>query len=197
MIVAKEEQLAKLFGYSERYIREIFKEEKIEPGIYNLMRCVKKFVAQAKGDSGTYVSQKIMAEILGVSERTVRKLTEIKTLIANEGKYELKENVKLYLQSKDEIMKQKKAQREMTEFKLKVYKDQYHKDEIIEALIATKVMKFKSKLISCVRKIDNDLEANEEKDRKKIIEDHILETLLEFSKLELPSNIEKLKKEVH
>lgn len=196
MIVAKEEQLAKLFGYSERYIREIFKEEKIEPGIYNLMRCVKKFVAQAKGDSGTYVSQKIMAEILGVSERTVRKLTEIKTLIANEGKYELKENVKLYLQSKDEIMKQKKAQREMTEFKLKVYKDQFHKDEIVDEVISEMIMKFRGKLISCIRKIDNELELNDNTNRKKIIKKNILLTLSELSKLKVVSNVEKLKKEV-
>lgn len=196
MIVAKEEQLAKLFGYSERYIREIFKEEKIEPGIYNLMRCVKKFVAQAKGDSGTYVSQKIMAEILGVSERTVRKLTEIKTLIANDGKYELKENVKLYLQSKDEIMKQKKAQREMTEFKLKVYKDQFHKDEIVDEVISEMIMKFRGKLISCIRKIDNELELNDNTNRKKIIKKNILLTLSELSKLKVVSNVEKLKKEV-
>ena len=89
---------------------EIYSHQKKEKiGTYPLVKCFKKYIQQSRGDQGEYVTQKTLAEILGISEKTVRKLEEHHVLRRNEnGKYGLKENLKNYLQSKDEIYKLKK-----------------------------------------------------------------------------------------
>ena len=84
----------------------------------------------------------------------------------------------------------------MIELKLKVYEDKYHEDEVVRYILSDMLVKFKGKLMSTIRKIDNELENNKNKKRIDILEKHILGTLTELSKYDPPSNLEKLRKEL-
>ncbi len=197
MIVATEQQLSDILKISTRHIRDLFQEEKRSDGTYPLIKCIKKYIEQMRSDSSEFVSQKTLAEILGISEKTVRKLEEHEVLHRNEnGKYSLKENLKKYLQSKDEIYKLKKAQREMQEFKLQVYKDEYVKKDLVELALCEVMLQFKAKLISSINKLEIGLD-DEELPRKDILEKYILGSLEEFSSFEFPSNQKDVKKEVN
>lgn len=192
-----EELLAKLLKVTDRYVRDVFKEYKLPNGNYKLIKCVQKHIEESRSDMGTYVNLKTLSDILGVTERTVRNLTEKKVLIKNDNdKYELKENIKNYLMDASEGAKKTKAQRKMIELKLKVYEDKYHEDEVVRYILSDMLVKFKGKLISTIRKIDNELENNKNKKRIDILEKHILGTLTELSKYDPPSNLEKLRKEL-
>lgn len=196
IVTATEKQLAEILQITDRHVRDLFSSEKREDGTYPLVKCFKKYIQQSRGDQGEYVTQKTLAEILGISEKTVRKLEEHHVLRRNEnGKYGLKENLKNYLQSKDEIYKLKKAQREMQEFKLKVYKDEFIKKEAVELALCEVMLQFKAKLISCINKLEVGLD-NEELSRKEILEKYILGALEEFAGFEFPSNQKDMKKEV-
>lgn len=195
MIIATEKQLSEILEISERHVRDIFQEEKREDGTYPLIKCFKKYIAQSRNDHGELVTQKTLAEILGVSEKTIRKLEEHEILKRTKGKYSLKENIKRYLQSKDELYKLKKAQREMQEFKLQVYKDEFIKKESVELALCEVMLQFKAKLISAINKLEAGLD-NEEFSRKEILEKYILGALEEFVDFEFPSNQKDLKKEV-
>lgn len=189
--------LSKLLNISERYVRDVFKEHKLLNGNYKLIKCVQQYVLESRNDMGTCVNLKTLSDILGVTERTVRNLTERKVLVKNDNdKYELKENIKNYLMDTSEGAKKTKAQTKMIELKLKVYEDKYHEDEIVRYILSDMLIKFKGKLISTIRKIDNEMENNKSKKRIDILEKHILGTLTELSKYDPPSNLEKLRKEL-
>lgn len=73
-----EELLAKLLKVTDRYVRDVFKEYKLPNGNYKLIKCVQKHIEESRSDMGTYVNLKTLSDILGVTERTVRNLTEKK-----------------------------------------------------------------------------------------------------------------------
>lgn len=197
MIVATEEQLARLLQASDRYVRDIFSEYRVGTKEYNLLKSVAKYVNLSKNDGGTYVNLKTLAEILGVTEKTVRNLTEKKVLIRNENdKYELKENIKSYIKSNSDVAKMNEAKRKMIELKYQIYQDKYHEDSQVEYILSDMLLKFKGKLNSCIRKIDNDIENFPDENRLEIIKRHILSTLEELTEYNPPSNQEELKKEL-
>lgn len=196
MILIQEEQIADLLKITPRYVRDIFSEFKTPAG-YKLIKCIQKYIADSRDDLGTYVNLKTLADILGVTERTVRNLTEKKILIKGENdKYELKENIKNYLRANDETIKMTRAKRKLAELRYEVYQDKYHSDDQVEYILSDMLIKFKKKLLSSVRKIDNEIENYPEKNRIEIIERYILEALEELSDYEPPSNQENLKKEL-
>lgn len=196
MFVVTAKQLSILFEITEKYVRETFKEYK--QGLhYEFIPCVKKMFSQTKGDTGTKVSQKTMAEIISVTEKTVRSLTENQILIKDEkDRYDLITNVKRYIDNNDERNKYQKAKREMQEFKLDIFQDKYHKSEDIEILWSNLILNCKSKLTSAARKIFNDIKNIPENEMLDIIERHLQETLEEMSDFKLPSNKEKIEKEM-
>lgn len=197
MIVATEEQLARLLQVSDRYVRDIFSEYRVGTKEYNLLKSVAKYVNLSKNDGGTYVNLKTLAEVLGVTEKTVRNLTEKKVLIRNENdKYELKENIKSYIKSNSDVAKMNEAKRKMIELKYQIYQDKYHEDSQVEYILSDMLLKFKGKLNSCIRKIDNDIENFPDENRLEIIKRHILSTLEELTEYNPPSNQEELKKEL-
>lgn len=197
MIEIDEKALAKLLQVSDRWVRDIFEEFEISPGVYNLIKCVQKFISNTKNETGTYVNLKTLADILGLTERTVRNLTERKILVKNDlDKYELKENIKSYLKDNSTKAQKEVAQTKMLELRYKVYQDKFHEDAIVEFILSDMMLKFKGRLVATVRKIANELEHNPEKDKIEIIEKHILGTLIELSKYDPPSNIEEFKKEL-
>lgn len=196
MIVIPEEKLARLLQITPRYARENFSEYKTPQG-YKLIKSIEKFVKNSRSELGTYVTLKSLAEILGVTERTVRNLTDKNILFKSENdKYELKENIKSYLRSNDEVTKMNRAKRKMAELRYEVFQDKYHEDAQVEYILSDMLIKFKGKLMSAIRKIDNDIENFPEKNRTEIIKKHILSTLEELSEYEPPSNKEELKKEL-
>lgn len=197
MIVISEEQLARLLQVTPRYVRDIFEEFKVGEKEYNLLKSVSKYITQSRSDVGTYVNLKTLADILGVTERTVRNLTEKNILTKNENeKYELKENIKSFLKSNSDVAKMNEAKRKMIELRYEVLQDKYHEDAVVEYILSDMLLKFKARLNSCVRKIDNDIENYPEKNRIEIISKHILVALAELSNYEPPSNREELKKDL-
>lgn len=197
MIVISEEQLARLLQITPRYVRDIFEEFRVGEKDYNLLKSVSKYITQSRSDVGTYVNLKTLADILGVTERTVRNLTEKKVLTKNENdKYELKENIKSYLKSNSDVAKMNEAKRKMLELRYEVLQDKYHEDAVVEYILSDMLLKFKARLNSCVRKIDNDIENYPERNRVEIISEHIFSTLEELAEYEPPSNKEELKKEI-
>ena len=197
MIVISEEQLARLLQITPRYVRDIFEEFRVGEKDYNLLKSVSKYITQSRSDVGTYVNLKTLADILGVTERTVRNLTEKKVLTKNENdKYELKENIKSYLKSNSDVAKMNEAKRKMLELRYEVLQDKYHEDAVVEYILSDMLLKFKARLNSCVRKIDNDIENYPERNRVEIISEHIFKTLEELAEYEPPSNKEELKKEI-
>lgn len=197
MIVISEEQLARLLQVTPRYVRDIFEEFKVGEKEYNLLKSVSKYITQSRSDVGTYVNLKTLADILGVTERTVRNLTEKNILTKNENeKYELKENIKSFLKSNSDVAKMNEAKRKMLELRYEVLQDKYHEDAVVEYILSDMLLKFKARLNSCVRKIDNDIENYPERNRVEIISKHILVALAELSNYEPPSNREELKKDL-
>lgn len=197
MIVISEEQLARLLQITPRYVRDVFEEFRVGEKDYNLLKSVSKYITQSRSDVGTYVNLKTLADILGVTERTVRNLTEKKVLTKNENdKYELKENIKSYLKSNSDVAKMNEAKRKMLELRYEVLQDKYHEDALVEYILSDMLLKFKARLNSCIRKIDNDIGSYPQKNRIDIISNHILSTLEELAKYEPPSNKEEMKKEL-
>lgn len=197
MIVISEEQLARLLQITPRYVRDVFEEFRVGEKDYNLLKSVSKYITQSRSDVGTYVNLKTLADILGVTERTVRNLTEKKILTKNENdKYELKENIKSYLKSNSDVAKMNETKRKMIELRYEIYRDKYHEDAQVEYILSDMLLKFKARLNSCIRKIDNDIENYPEENRIEIISRHILSTLEELATYEPPSNREELKKEL-
>ena len=201
IIIASENRLAKDLLISERRVRELFKEFKYASGEYYYAKCVKKYISQIKSDTGDFVTQKSLSEILSLTEKSVRNLTEQKILICKENnKYHLKTNVNIYISYKvseirkkgsEESNKLKAIQRESQEFKLKILKDEYYSDEIIKNILIDMLLKFKSKLLSTSRKITIEIEQDEKCDIKEVIDKHILGALNELEKYNPPSNKEK------
>lgn len=197
MIVISEEQLARLLQITPRYVRDIFEEFRVGEKDYNLLKSISKYITQSRSDVGTYVNLKTLADILGVTERTVRNLTEKNILTKNENeKYELKENIKSFLKSNSDVAKMNEAKRKMLELRYEVLQDKYHEDAVVEYILSDMLLKFKARLNSCVRKIDNDIENYPERNRVEIISEHIFSTLEELAEYEPPSNKEELKKEI-
>lgn len=193
IILIDEKQLAEDLLISERRVRELFKEFKYAPGEYIYPKCIRKYIKQVKTDTGEYLTLKSLGEVLGLTERTIRNLTDQSILKRGKNKkYHLKTNVQNYLENyikkTEEGNKLKAVQREMQEFKLKILKDEYHSAEIINELLADIFIKFRSQLLSSSRKIAVEIEQNENVNIKETVEKRILKALDELSRYNPPSN---------
>ena len=189
IVLISEKQLAKDLLISERHVRSLFKEYKYAPGEYRYPECVRKYLKTLKLDGIEHITLKSLADILCISEKTVRNLTEENILQKGEnGNYNLKTNIKNYFLENNESNKLKVIQRETQEFKLKILKDEYHSAEIIRDLLADIFIKFRSQLLSSSRKIAVEIEQNENENIKEIVEKHILKALEELNRYNPPSN---------
>jgi len=189
LIIASEKKLAKDLLISERHVRSLFKEYKYAPGEYEYIKCVKKYLKTIKVDGVEHVTLKLLADILCVSEKTIRNLTKENILQKSEnGNYNLKTNIKKYFLENNESNKLKVIQRETQELKLKILKDEYYPDHIVRDILSDMLIKFKSQLLSTSRKITIEIEQNEKADIKKVVEKHILKSLEELEKYAPPSN---------
>ncbi len=138
------------------------------------------------------ISESQLAKTLLITERQVRKL--FKEYKYAPGEYEYHKCVKKYIaqlksgEGGEEGLKLKKAKRETEEFKLKILKDEYLSAILIKEHLADIFIKFKAQLLGISRKIVIELEQNEEKEIKEVVEKHVLKALEELTRYEPPSN---------
>lgn len=194
MILANEKQLSKVLNISDRRVRELFKDYKSENGSYPFVKCVTEFINQTRNGDINLVTQKTLAEILGLSEKTVKELANRGVLEKNSnGQFDLKDNLKRYLTVNDERNKKKAVEREYQEFRMNILKDKYHSDEDVRYILTDILIKFKSKIQGTAIKIDAEIDDVAKNERLNYLKNTLIECLEELSKYDPPSNRRKSK----
>jgi len=194
MILANEKQLSKVLNISDRRVRELFKDYKSENRSYPFVKCVTEFINQTRNGDINLVTQKTLAEILGLSEKTVKELANRGVLEKNSnGQFDLKDNLKRYLTVTDERNKKKAVEREYQQYKLEILQDKYHLDEDVKYVLTDILIKFKAKLQATAVKIDNEINDISEADRLDYLKNTLINCLEELANYEPPSNRRKAK----
>ena len=194
MILANEKQLSKILNISDRRVRELFKDYKSENGSYPLIKCVTEFINQTRSGDINLVTQKTFAEILGLSEKTVKELTNRGVLEKNSnGQFDLKDSLRKYLAVTDERNKKKALEREKIELDLEIKRDKYHLDEDVKYVLTDILIKFKARLQATAVKIDNEISEISEADRIDYLKNTLIDCLEELANYNPPSNRRKTK----
>lgn len=194
MILASEKQLSIILNISDKRIRELFKAYKQDDGQYPLIKCVMEYINQTRSGDINFVTLKTLAEILSLSEKTVRELTNRGIFKKNkDNKYDLKDSIKKYLESTDERNKKKAVERELQQYKLEILKDKYHLDEDVKYVLTDILIKFKAKLQATAIKIDNEINEIAEVDRIDYLKNILINCLEELANYDPPSNKRKAK----
>ena len=194
MILANEKQLSKILNISDRRVRELFKDYKSENGSYPLIKCVTEFINQTRSGDINLVTQKTLAEILGLSEKTVKEFANRGVLEKNfNGQFDLKDSLKKYLTVTDERNKKKAVERELQQYKLEILKDKYHLDEDVKYVLTDILIKFKARLQATAIKIDNEISEISEADRLDYLKNTLIDCLEELANYNPPSNRRKTK----
>lgn len=194
MILASEKQLSIILNISDKRVRELFKIHKLDNGQYPLIKCVMEYINQTRSGDINFVTLKTLSEIISLSEKTVRELTNRGVFKKNsDDKYDLKDSIKRYLESTDERNKKKAAERELQEYKLEILKDKYHADEDVRYILTDILIKFKAKLQATAIKIDNEINEISEVDRIDYLKNILIDCLEELANYNPPSNRRKTK----
>lgn len=189
MILANEKQLSTILNISDKRVRDLFKYQKLDNGQYPLVKCVMEYINQTRNGDINLVTLKTLSEILSLSEKTVRELTNRGVLKKNgDDKYDLKDSIKRYLEVTDERNKKKIAERELQEYKLEILKDKYHSDEDVKYILTDLFIKFKARLLGTAIKIDKEIDDISEKERLNYLKNTLIETLEELAEYNPPSN---------
>lgn len=61
-VIASENRLSKLFGFSERKVRTYFKEARVQPGMYDLEKVIQIYVENTSGDDEVAEARKVETE---------------------------------------------------------------------------------------------------------------------------------------
>ncbi len=153
-----------------------------------------EFINQTRSGDINLVTQKTFAEILGLSEKTVKELANRGVLEKNSnGQFDLKDNLKRYLTVNDERNKKKAVERELQQFKLEILQDKYHQDEDVKYVLTDILVKFKAKLQATAVKIDNEITEISEADRLDYLKNILIDCLEELANYNPPSNRRKAK----
>lgn len=186
--IATEKILSNDLNISERHVREIFKEFKTG-GYYDYRACIQKFIGNSKLNTSEEVTQKVLSDLLGVSEKTIRNLTRENVLEKNEKEmYNLKFNFKKYIEKINKSNELREIKAESEKVKLEILKDEYLPVDHVKYVLSDMFMKFKTYLLSIGRKAAIEVEQEEAADIKKIINKHMIKALEELSKFEPMSN---------
>lgn len=188
-VFAKKETIAEILGVTPRRMTDVLsnceKEVAGKTTRYNLAEAVKVYLEQARVETGEYVTAKTLAEILCTTERTIRNLTVKNILVKNEnGKYELRTNLRSYINANDETNKLRKSQRETNEFNLAIKKKEYLNAEEVKFVVADMLGRFKSRLLQMPTKVRIELENSKIDDFEDILEKHCIEVLEELSEFD-------------
>lgn len=188
-VFAKKETIAEILGVTPRRMTDVLPdcEKEVDGNTtrYNLAEAVKVYLEQARVETGEYVTAKTLAEILCTTERTIRNLTMKNILVKNEnGKYELRTNLRSYINANDETNKLRKSQRETNEFNLAVKKKEYLNAEDVKFAVTDMLSRFKSKLLQMPTKAKIELENADIENFEDILEKHCREALEELSEFD-------------
>ena len=188
-VFAKKETIAEILGVTPRRMTDVLSdcEKEVDGNTtrYNLAEAVKVYLEQARVETGEYVTAKTLAEILCTTERTIRNLTVKNILVKNEnGKYELRTNLRSYINANDETNKLRKSQRETNEFNLAVKKKEYLNAEDVKFAVTDMLSRFKSKLLQMPTKAKIELENADIENFEDILEKHCREALEELSEFD-------------
>lgn len=192
MILIAEKQLAKVLNITDRRVRELFKEEKNSDGTYPFARCVQLYIQQTREGDIHFVTIKTLSELIGLSEKTTRNYVNkgVFKKLPN-GRYDIRDCLKSYLESKDEWNKKKAIERELAEFKLNIMKQNYHAKEEVKYILTDMLIKFKARLLGTAIKIDDTLDDIEQHERLNFLKNTLIDTLEELAEYEPPEK-EKL-----
>lgn len=86
-VVATESRMAKLFGFSERKVRDYFKDARVAPARYDLLFAIKIFVENSSGKDEVSEARKVDTEMkrlkLGIMQGEYHHVENIKLLITD------------------------------------------------------------------------------------------------------------------
>lgn len=84
-VVATESRMAKLFGFSERKVRDYFKDARVAPARYDLLFAIKIFVENSSGKDEVSEARKVDTEMkklkLGIMQEEYHHVDNIKLLV--------------------------------------------------------------------------------------------------------------------
>lgn len=185
VIRISEERLAKVLKVSTRRIREACKNSKLEPGRYNFESAVSEFIEQSNNKDKDYVTGKRLAEIFGISDRTVRDLVDRNILIREGDNFDFIANVKAYIEyqrASSENTQYKKEQIEYLKLKRQEKAKELHNAGDIRRAISKMLIYFRQKLLIIPRRESRILaEITDRIKIEEILEKIIIEALQELS----------------
>lgn len=189
IIRISEQRLADNLKMSPLKVREICYKAKIDKGKYNFEEAVQLYAENVNSDNKEVVTQKRLAEILGVGDRTVRNLVDSNILSRNEkGEYTLMSNVKAYieyLKANSDSQRLKKIQADRLELKYEIENGTVESLDIIEHYISTMIMNFRQKILGIPNKLSKYLlNITERPVAEKILKDELFIALEELSEYE-------------
>lgn len=189
IIRISEQRLADNLKISPLKVREICYKAKIDKGKYNFEEAVQLYAENVNSDNKEVVTQKRLAEILGVGDRTVRNLVDSKILSRNEkGEYTLISNVKAYieyLKANSESQRLKKIQADRLELKYEIENGEVERLDVIERFISKMIMNFRQKILGLPNKLSKNLLGITERPiAEQIIKDELFIALEELSEYE-------------
>lgn len=86
-VVATESRMAKLFGFSERKVRDYFKDARVAPARYDLLFAIKIFVENSSGKDEVSEARKVDTEMkrlkLGIMQGEYHHVENIKLLVTD------------------------------------------------------------------------------------------------------------------
>lgn len=86
-VVATESRMARLFGFSERKVRDYFKEARVAPARYDLLFAIKIFVENSSGKDEVSEARRVDTEIkilkLGIMQGEYHHVDDIKLLVTD------------------------------------------------------------------------------------------------------------------
>lgn len=189
-----------VLGIGERQLANLVASEVIEKigDRYNLAPSLKQYLefkgSLRKDSSNEIVNARILATILGISERTVTELA-IKNIIVRKAKDSYKKdesiinyleylrtNLNKNLEGRTQELNKKKFDAELKELKLKELKKELHRTEDVKDVIGRMIQNFRAKALVLPSKVSPVLALTDERERiEEILREAVYEMLEELS----------------
>ena len=195
VIRISEERLAKVLKVSTRRIRETCKNSKLELGKYNFESAVSEYIEQSNNKDKDYVTGKRLAEIFGVTDRTVRDLVDRNILIKDGENFDFIANVKTYIEyikASSENAQYKREQIEYLKLKRQEKAKELHNASDIRNAISSMLIAIRQKLLNLPKRESRNLAGLTDRVQiEEILEKSVNEALEELSEYKfIPGEIE-------
>lgn len=195
VIRISEERLAKVLKVSTRRIREACKNSKLEPEKYNFESAVSEYIEQSNNKDKDYVTGKRLAEIFGITDRTIRDLVDRNVLIRDEDNFDFIANVKAYIEyikANSENAQYKREQIEYLKLKRQEKAKELHNASDIRNAISSMLMALRQKLLNLPKRESRNLAGLTDRVQiEEILEKSVNEALEELSEYKfIPGEIE-------